>query len=108
MTRMLVVSAPAETDLLEAVAWYNRIRPGLGHELVLCVEHTLDRILDHPEAFPSIQPDIRRAVVRRFPYGVFFRVRKQRIEVEAIFHLRTGPVRLWQRVRMPQIGTPET
>jgi|SRR5579884_1018274 len=102
MTRILVVSAPAETDLAEATAWYNRIRPGLGDHLVLCVEHAFDRILEHPEAFPVILPDVRRTLVRRFPYGVFFRIRQQRIEVEAVFHLRTDTARCWERLDSTQ------
>lgn len=98
MTRRLVVSALAESDLAEAADWYNRIRPGLGDDLVLCVEHALDRILEHPEAFTLIWPDVRRALVRRFPYGVFFRVRRERIEIEAVFPLRADPARLPNRL----------
>lgn len=98
MTRILVVSATAESDLAEATAFYHRIRPGLGDHFVLCVEHALDRILEHPQAFPMVLPDVRRTLVRRFPYGVFFRVRRQRIEVEAVFHLRTDPARHWERL----------
>jgi plasmid stabilization system protein ParE len=97
MTRMLVLSTKAEADLAEAVEWYNRIRPGLGDGLVLCVEQANDRILDYPEAFPVILPGVRRALVRRYPYGVFFRVRSMRVEVEAIFHLRQDPARLTSR-----------
>jgi len=98
MTRLLVVSSRTEADLAGAVAWYNRIRPGLGDGLVLCVEEALGRILERPEAFPVILPEVRRALVRRFPYGVFFRVRPQRIEVEALFHLRANPARLTDRL----------
>jgi plasmid stabilization system protein ParE len=98
MNRILVVSTLAECDLTEAAAWYDHIRHGLGHDLVLCVEHTVDRILDHPEAFSTVLPDVRRALVRRFPYGIFFRVRQNRIEVEAIFHLRADPADVWDRL----------
>lgn len=97
MTRTLVLSTPTEDDLAEAIDWYSRIRPGLGDDLVLCVEQALDRILEHPEAFPAIMPEVRRTLVRRFPYGVFYRVRQHRIEVEALFPLRADPARLWER-----------
>jgi hypothetical protein len=99
MTRILVVSTASEADLAKGVSWYNRIRQGLGNSLVLCVEEALDRILEHPEAFPVIQPGVRRAIVRRFPYGVLFRVRPKRIEVEAIFPLRSDPARLEDRLK---------
>jgi len=98
MTRTLVVSTLTEADLDEAVAWYNHIQPGVGDDLVYCVEQALDRILDHPEAFAMILPEVRRTLVRRFPYGLFFRVRQHRIEVEALFHLRSDPARLQERL----------
>jgi toxin ParE1/3/4 len=98
MTRTLVVSNMAEDDLANAMACFDDIRPGLGHDLVLCVEHAHDRILERPQAFPVIMPHVRRILVRRFPYGVFFRVRQHRIEVEALFPLRADPARLRKRL----------
>lgn len=100
MTLTLVVSALAEADLANAVDWYNRIRPGLGDDLALCVEYALDQILEHPEAFPVLRPHVRRTLVRRFPYGVFYRVRRHRIEIEALFPLRADPARLGDRLAL--------
>lgn len=97
MTTTLVVSALAEADLSDAVDWYNHIRPGLGDDLALCVEYALDQILEHPGAFPVVRPNVRRILVRRFPFGVFYRVRRHRIEVEALFPLRADLARLGDR-----------
>lgn len=94
MTRKLVLSIQALDDLAAAREWYNDMRAGLGEDLVLCVEHVLDRIVETPEAFPEYLPDVRRALVRRFPYGVFYRVRLSRVEVEAVFHMRADPSQL--------------
>ena len=98
MIRNLAVSADAEVDLAKAKDWYDGVREGLGADLVLCVEHALDRILEYPQAFPAVMPGVRRAVVRRFPYGIFFRMNDRRIEVEAIFPLRADPARLADRL----------
>jgi toxin ParE1/3/4 len=98
MNRLLVISTLAEADLAEAAAWYSQIRPDLGNDLVLCTEQALDRIFEYPEAFPLILPDVRRTLIRRFPYGVFFRVRQPRIEVEAVFPLRANPAHLAERL----------
>jgi plasmid stabilization system protein ParE len=97
MTRPLVVSTLTETELDVAAAWYNSVRAGLGDDLVRCVEQALNRIADHPEAFTMILPGVRRTLVRRFPYGLFFRVRPHRIEVEALFPLQSDPARLLDR-----------
>jgi hypothetical protein len=98
MNRILVISASAEAELAEATAWYNQLRYGLGDDLVLCTEQAFERILEYPEAFPVIFPDVRRSIIRRFPYGVFFRIRHVRIEVEAIFPLRANLAYLKERL----------
>jgi plasmid stabilization system protein ParE len=98
MTRELVLSTLALADLAAARGWYNDMRAGLGEDLVLGVEHVLGRIVETPVAFPEYLPDVRRALVRRFPYGVFYRVRPSRIEVEAVFHLRADPSHLPARL----------
>jgi plasmid stabilization system protein ParE len=96
MKLRLVISDLAEGDLADAIGWYQHIRPGLESDLTLCIEQALDRILVHPEAFPVVMSGVRRAVVRRFPYSIVYRVRQDRVEVEAIFHASQDPNR-WQR-----------
>lgn len=80
--------------MAEAVHWYRRIRPGLESDFALCVEHALDRISERPESFPLVHAEVRRALLRRFPYGVLFRIRQHDIEILAVFHLRRDPANL--------------
>ena len=98
MSYALLLSELVEADLAEATDWYRKIRPGLGDELLLCVEQAINRILDNPNAFPAVRHDARRALVRRFPYSVVFRVRANRVEVEAVFHGSKDPARLQDRI----------
>jgi plasmid stabilization system protein ParE len=95
MTDRLSFSSLAEADLAEAIDWYNRLRAGLGETLALCVEDALGRILDNPQAFPCVMASVRRARLRRFPYSVMFRVRKEDIEIVAVLHARRDPTG-WQ------------
>ena len=62
----------AETDLQEAFAWYEEQRAGLGQDFLLTVEVTLARIERNPKSFPVVHRTVRRALLRRFPYCVFF------------------------------------
>jgi hypothetical protein len=41
----------------------------------------MSRIATNASAFPLVHGEIRRAVVRQFPYGLYFRVHKQTIRV---------------------------
>ena len=98
MSYRLEVSSHAEVDLATASDWYTGIRPGLEANLALCVEETLDRILENPNAFRAVIPGVRYARVRRFPYGVLYRVHGSRIQVEGVFHARRDPQLLQARV----------
>jgi plasmid stabilization system protein ParE len=96
MTYEIRLSELAEADIADGVRWYNRLRSGLDASFVLCVEQALDRIRDNPEAFAQVMVGIRRAIVRRFPYAVFFRIRNSTIAIEAVFPARRDP-KIWQR-----------
>jgi len=96
MTLPAVLSPEAEADLDDAAAWHERRSAGLGAELVSEVRNALTRVGDQPEAYPELRPGVRRAQVRRFSYGIFYRVRVDRVEVIGIFHDRRSP-RVWQR-----------
>jgi toxin ParE1/3/4 len=95
MSLPLIITTEAEADLAEAKSWYERKREGLGEEFVLCVEATLDHIRRVPAAATEVYPRVRRAVVRRFPYGVFYRVDPDQIAVLAVYHSKRDP-RGWQ------------
>jgi plasmid stabilization system protein ParE len=65
----------ADADLKEALAWYEGIHPDLGVRFALGAEAAVDVIARSPLAFQTVHADIRRAGVRRFPYGLFFKVK---------------------------------
>lgn len=81
----------------DAVTWYERRRPGLGALFAKRVTETMNRIEGSPLSFPRVREDTRRAVVPRFPYGVFFRLEGQDIVVLAILHASRDPSRLDRR-----------
>jgi hypothetical protein len=67
MSRPLIVEPEAEADLAEAYAWYERQKPGLGSDLLLCVEAAFGAIAQRPRSFPKVTLSARRALIRRFP-----------------------------------------
>jgi len=90
------LAALAEDDLREARAWYDERSPGRGEELIRAVDKALLDIAESPLRFAVLHRDIRRAFVRPFPYGVFFRDLPSRVRVIAIVHLSRHP-RTWRR-----------
>lgn len=79
----LIINPLAESDLAEARSWYEAQQEGLGEEFQRCVERTLDNIQRMPELHAKVFQQLRRALVRRFPYGVFYRVDENQITVIA-------------------------
>lgn len=86
--RLPVVWIPeADADLKETLAWYEKIRPELGLRFALAV----DAIAQSPLRFQIVRKELRRAGVRRFPFGLFFKVETDRIVVIACLHGRRDP-----------------
>ncbi len=94
----LLLEPEAEADLEEAFGWYEDQRPGLGSEFFAEVARILQAIERTPEQHSIIRGHTRRALVRRFPYAVFFVVDPDLIAVTAVMHGRRDP-RRWQERR---------
>jgi plasmid stabilization system protein ParE len=83
------------SDLVEARDWYERQRSGLGGEFLASVADVFTRLEDTPEQFPFYHRQFRRALTRRFPYKVFFRIEAHAVIVFRILHVsrdHTGPL----------------
>lgn len=74
--------------------WYERRRRGLGEEFDTGLVNVVERIAENPLQFPRVRGEIRRAVLSRFPYAVYFRIHGAEIVVLAL-HGRQDPGR-WQ------------
>jgi plasmid stabilization system protein ParE len=81
----------AAADVASAREWYDQERLGLGQEFGEALEHVVDLVADFPDAFPEIAPGLRRAILRRFPYSVYYRVSGDIIEVVACLHNSRSP-----------------
>jgi plasmid stabilization system protein ParE len=81
----------AEADLADAFAWYEERLPGLGAAFLRSVDACLARLQRNPEAYPEAHPRVRRASIRRFPFGVFYVIREDRIDVLAVYHASRQP-----------------
>jgi plasmid stabilization system protein ParE len=88
----------AEAELLEARAWYSLQRRGLDSEFMMRVDEALKRIIQAPEAYPTVYRHLRRAVVRQFPFAIFYEPTEGELRVVAVFHSRRNPKRLKSRV----------
>ena len=86
----------AEADLTEAYAWYHDRGQSLAKDFLGSFEAVLETLDDHPGSFPEVHHHIRRALMRRFPYAVFYIVGARGPVILGVFHARRDPKK-WKR-----------
>lgn len=99
MSHRLHVRPEAEQDIEDAAIWYESQSQGLGHAFLDEVERSLQAISERPMRYPTLHRDTRRALMHRFPFGVFYRMDAKRIVVVAVMHGSRDPQRWKQRIR---------
>jgi len=77
--------------MLEAAAFYEEQAANLGREFLAEVQHAADRILESPLAGRKIRGEIRRRLLRRFPFALLYRLDPEEIIILAVMHLRRKP-----------------
>jgi len=92
----VILLAEAREDALDAFRWYEEERLGLGGVFRASLNRTIQRIRRSPLASAIVYRDLRRALVDRFPYGIFFRVQSGNIIVVGVIHGHRAPS-AWQR-----------
>jgi hypothetical protein len=79
------VLAVAQRELDDAVVYYNQQQPGLGNAFLAETVAAIDRIRRFPRGWHPLGPELRRCLLRRFPYGVIYRVESERARRDAEF-----------------------
>ena len=96
MAYRLKFSGRAVCEIGEAFAWYEEQSKGLGSEFPLVFELQLKRLEQVPLLYPEIIPGVRRTLLPRFPFSVFYTVKHDRVQVLAVIHTARNP-RRWPR-----------
>jgi plasmid stabilization system protein ParE len=93
------IEPKAAEDSERAAVWYESQRLDLGTEFVLELDAAIERAAENPEAYEQIYRSIRRVLMRRFPYSVYFRYVDSAVRVIAVLH-QGGEPEAWQsRIR---------
>jgi plasmid stabilization system protein ParE len=86
----------ASADVAEAFSWYQAQRVGLGEEFRTDLDATFTLLLRMPEAGPVVHRGLRRALLRHFPYAVYYGTSEALLEVRAVLHQHRSPA-AWRR-----------
>lgn len=89
----LKFSGRAVREIGEAFDWYEEQSKGLGSEFELAFELQLKRLEQVPLLYAEIVPGVRRTLLPRFPYSVFYTVKNDLVQVLAVIHNARNPRR---------------
>ena len=93
MAYRLTVSDRAALEIVEAYEWYQEQHPGLGFEFLEALDEQFQAIIQSPQLYAQIHRGVRRALLRRFPYGVFYASKGEIISVLAVVRTSRSPRR---------------
>jgi plasmid stabilization system protein ParE len=93
----VIFTKGARAELIDAQDWYENEAPGLGRRFREAVDAVVKRVSATPRQFPVIYKNVRRALLRRFPYSLMFVIEADdSLTVIACFHGSRDPVQ-WKR-----------
>jgi plasmid stabilization system protein ParE len=98
MAAKITIAPEAIQDVEEGYAWYESQRSGLGEEFLGCVDACLQSICRMPELREVVHENCRRALVRRFPYAVFYESASDTVTVYCVFQTSRDPKKWRERL----------
>ena len=98
MADELILAPQADQDISKAYDWYEDRRHGLGEDFLGCVDACIQRIVRSPESYAKVYEDFRRALVRRFPYAIFYEFEGKTVTVYCVFHTSRDPDKWRERL----------
>ena len=94
--RTLRLRKAARADIESAFEWYRQQSPTAALRFLVAIDEALDSLCEQPERFPVVPGALRRTLLRRFPYAIYFKVYDRTISVVGVIHGHRHP-RTWLR-----------
>jgi plasmid stabilization system protein ParE len=91
VTYQVSLTPEAEADIEEAHLWYAERGIDLAEDFRRSLDQCIATIASYPEGFPVVHRSVRRALLRRFPYCIFYVLGPERAIVVGCFHARRDP-----------------
>jgi toxin ParE1/3/4 len=90
------LTSRAASDLAKALDWYDANAPHVKARFLDQYDALTERLAENPRQFPRARGEARRAGFDDFPYGLFYRIKADEVEVFACLHAKRHPAH-WQR-----------
>ena len=85
------ISLLAKDELENAVEYYNLQQANLGDNFKISVKKVVDSIYENPKLYPKVTDELRRVVIYKFPYSLYYTILVDKIIVISIAHQHRKP-----------------
>ena len=75
----------------QAALWYAEREPEIALRFIASVEDAISRVLDAPKRWRVIDEDVRRCLIRVFPYAVLYTIEADFLLIVAVMHCSREP-----------------
>ena len=94
--RALRLRKTARDEVEDAFEWYRGQSPKAALHFLVALDEALTLIRERPETFSVVTGTLRRALLRRFPFAVYFKIYERTVNVVGVVHGHRHP-RTWRR-----------
>ena len=87
-------------DLEEAITWYEKERKGLGKIFFENFEEAIERIKINPNSYLNVIPDVKRILVKKFPYKIFYTISNDMVFIIGLSHAKRSNAHVRKRLKL--------
>ena len=88
---ILKISQLAFLEIEDAKEYYNLQKPTLGDTFKNDVKRSIESIKEFPNLYPNVTNDLKRTLLHRFPYSIFYAVTNNTILILSVAHQHRKP-----------------
>ena len=92
----LRIRAQARAEIAEAFEWYLARSQDASADFLAELDVAMKQVVEAPEHFPVVRGRLRRVLLHRFPYAVYFKLYSTGISVVGVIHGHRHPA-TWLR-----------
>lgn len=96
--KQVIIKLDACEEVAAIAEWYDACRPGLGDRFIAALDDCVHLIATHPLGNELVRRNYRRALLKNFPYSLYYRYQDDVVTVYTVFHTSRNPRQLRKRL----------
>ena len=85
------ISKKAFLEIEDAKEYYNLQQKGLGDSFKSDLKNSINNIENFPTMYPNIRNNMKRCILHRFPYSIFYALKNDTILILSVAHQHRKP-----------------